>query len=268
MRIFRAEWRKLRRPTLFFGSMGAVISVTALVVSLLFLLIDSETGNAERGERITREILSLPTGIAVGFSSSAGLLGIVALCVFAAQTAQEYTYGTLRNLLVREPRRIRLLIGKYLSMGLFAFITVLVSAITSVSLAFALSGRAKVPTDLWTTGDAWRNLFETFVNVLISTFGYGTIGMVLGLLLRSPISSISIGVGWLFIVESILSIAWRPAGDWLPGSLLSVVANGGGSSIRLTDVLSYSDALLRVSVMITAAALVTGYLFKRRDVAS
>ena len=49
MRIFLAEWRKLRRPTLFLGSMGAVIAVTALIVSLLFLLIDSDTGNAERG---------------------------------------------------------------------------------------------------------------------------------------------------------------------------------------------------------------------------
>lgn len=61
MRIFLSEWRKLRRPTLFLGSMGAVIAVTALIVSLLFLLIDSDTGNAERGMRITREFLrSLP----------------------------------------------------------------------------------------------------------------------------------------------------------------------------------------------------------------
>ena len=49
MNIFRAEWRKLRRPTLFFGSMGVVVAVTALIVSLLFLLIDSEMGNADRG---------------------------------------------------------------------------------------------------------------------------------------------------------------------------------------------------------------------------
>jgi len=152
-------------------------------------------------------------------------------------------------------------------MGLFAFFTVMFSAITSVLLAFALSGTAKVSSDAWTTSEAWTNLFETFVNVLVSTFGYGTIGMVLGLLLRSPISSISIGVGWLFIVESILSIAWSPSGNWLPGSLLSVVASGG-APIGVTDVPSYSEAFIRVSAMITAAALVTGFMFKRRDVAS
>jgi len=267
MRIFRAEWRKLRRPTLLLGSLGVVIAVTALVSSLLFLLIDAEGGNADRGERITREMLALPTGVTIGFSSSASLLGLVALCVFAAQTAQEYTYGTLRNLLVREPRRVRLLIGKYLAMAAFAFVTVVVSAITSISLAFALSGRARVATDLWTTSDARTSLLETFVNVMISTFGYGTIGMILGLLFRSPISSISIGVGWLLVVESIITIAWRPSGDWMPGTLLSIVA-AGGSPIGVNDAPSYSQALLRVAIYLGAAAVATGALFKRRDVAN
>ena len=56
MRIFLAEWRKLRRPTFFFGTLGSVVFVTGLVTSLLFLLIDSETGNADRGNRITRDV--------------------------------------------------------------------------------------------------------------------------------------------------------------------------------------------------------------------
>lgn len=267
MRVFRAEWRKLRRPTLLLGSLGTVIAVTALVTSLLFLLIDSETGNADRGERITREMLALPAGVTIGFSSSAGLLGLVALCVFAAQTAQEYTYGTLRNLLVREPRRLRLLLGKYLAMAAFALATVFVSAVTSIALAFALSGRAKVMTDLWTTSQARSSLIETFVNVAISTFGYGTIGMILGLLLRSPISSISIGVGWLLVVESIISIAWRPSGDWMPGSLLSIVSSGG-SPIGMSDGPTYSQALIRVSLYLLVAAALTSTLFKKRDVAN
>jgi ABC-type transport system involved in multi-copper enzyme maturation permease subunit len=267
MRIFLAEWRKLRRPTLFLGSMGAVVGVTALIVSLLFLLIDSETGNAERGMRITREVLALPSGLTIGFSNSAGLLGLVALCVFAAQTAQEYTYGTLRNLLVREPRRIRLLLGKYLAMSVFALISVIVSAITSVALAFALSGTAKVTTSAWQSAQARTDLIETFGNVLFSTIGYGTIGMVLGLLLRSPISSISIGVGWLLVVESIVSIAWSPSADWMPGSLLGVVA-AGGSPIGVSEALSYSQALIRALAFLLVASLASGLAFRRRDVAS
>lgn len=267
MRIFLAEWRKLRRPTFFFGTMGSVIFVTGLVTSLLFLLIDAETGNADRGNRITREMLQLADGFTIGFNSANGLLGLVALSVFAAQTAQEYTYGTLRNLLVRQPRRLRLLFGKYISMAIFALITVIVSAATAIGLAFALSGKAKVVTDNWFTSNGYSAFGHSFANVLISTIGYGTIGMLLGLIFRSPISSISIGTAYLLVVESIISIAWKPASNWMPGNLLSVVATGG-SPIGIENVPTYSQALLRVGLFLLGAGLITATLFKRRDVAN
>ena len=267
MRIFLAEWRKLRRPTFFLGTMGSVIFVTGLVTSLLFLLIDAKTGNADRGNRITREMLSAFDGFTIGFNSANGLLGLVALSVFAAQTAQEYTYGTLRNLLVRQPRRIRLLLGKYLSMATFALITVIVSAATAIGLALALSGRAKVPTEQWFTNAGFSAFGHSFVNVLISTIGYGTVGMLLGLIFRSPISSISIGTAYMLVVESIISIAWKPAANWMPGNLLSVVATGG-SPIGIDNVPTYSQALLRVGLYLLGASVITAALFKRRDVAN
>jgi ABC-type transport system involved in multi-copper enzyme maturation permease subunit len=256
MRIFLAEWRKLRRPTFFFGTMGSVVFVTGLVTSLLFLLLDAKTGNAERGNRITREMLEMSNGFTIGFNSSNGLLGLVALSVFAAQTAQEYTYGTLRNLLVRQPRRIRLLIGKYFSMASFALVTVFVSAITAVSLAFALSSKANVATSNWITNDGYTAIAHSFVNVLISTIGYGTIGMILGLIFRSPISSISIGTVYLLVVENIISIAWKPASNWMPGNLLAVIASGG-SPIGAENAPSYSQALLRISMYLLGAGLIT-----------
>ena len=267
MRIFLAEWRKLRRPTFFFGTLGSVVFVTGLVTSLLFLLIDSETGNADRGNRITREMLQLPDGFTIGFNSASGLLGLVALSVFAAQTAQEYTYGTLRNLLVRQPRRYRLLLGKYVSMISFSLISVIVSAATAVGLALTLSGRAKVATDAWMTSAGQTALVETFVNVFISTIGYGTIGMILGLIFRSPISSISIGTAYMLVVESIVIVAWQPVSNWLPGNLLGIVATGG-SPIGIEDVPTYSQALLRVGIFLALLALGTATLFKRRDVAN
>lgn len=267
MRIFFAEWRKLRRPAFFLGTMGSVIFVTGLVTSLLFLLIDAETGNADRGNRITREMLQLPDGFVIGFNSANGLLGLVALSVFAAQTAQEYSHGTLRNLLVRQPRRIRLLLGKYLSMISFAIITVIVSATTAVGLAFGLAGQARVSTEAWTTSAGQEELLHSFANVLISTVGYGTIGMLLGLIFRSPISSISIGTAYMLVVESIVSIAWKPAANWMPGNLLSVVATGG-SPIGIENAPTYSQALIRVGLYLLGASLITATLFKRRDVAN
>lgn len=262
IRVFFAEWRKLRRPTLFFGTMGAVLGVTALVTSLLFLLIDSRGGNAREGRIITRATLELPHGLSFGFSSSAGLLGLVALCVFAAQTAQEYTYGTLRNLLVRQPRRITLLLGKFFAMTAFALISIIVSVIVSISLAYGLSGKAKVHTAAWSTADARIALLHTFINVFISVIAYGTIGMILGLLFRSPISAISLGVAWLLVIENIIAATVKNSGKWMPGQLISTIASGGDINA------SYTHAILIVAAYLALGAVFVGVLFQRRDVAN
>ena len=261
-RVFRAEWRKLRRPTLFIGTMLASAGLTGLVTSLLFLLIDSPQGNSDRGNMISREILQLPSGLTIGFSNAAGLLGIFALCVFAAQTAQEYTYGTLRNLLVRQPRRLQLLLGKYLSMASFAIVMVILAAVVSMSLAFGLSGKAKVATDAWITSDALQELAKTFGNVLLSVIAFGTIGMILGLLLRSPISAISLGVIWLLIVENILVAVKSSLGTWMPGILISTIAVGG------TDDISYTHSITMVTIYLVVSTAIVVTLFKRRDVSN
>jgi len=261
-RVFKSEWRKLRRPTLFLGTMLASAGLTGLVTSLLFLLIDSPQGNSDRGNVISRELLQLPSGLTVGFSNAAGLLGIVALCVFAAQTAQEYTYGTLRNLLVRQPRRLQLLIGKYVSMASFAIVMVILAAVVSMSLAFGLSGKAKVETDAWVTSDALQEMAKTFGNVLLSVIAFGTVGMILGLLLRSPISAISLGVIWLLIVENILIAVKASLGKWMPGNLMSTIAVGG------TDDVSYSHSITMIAIYLIVSTAIVITLFKRRDVSN
>ena len=260
--VFRAEWRKLRRPTAFLGTMLVSAGLTGLVTSLLFLVIDSPQGNSDRGNMISREILQLPSGLTIGFSNAAGLLGIFALCVFAAQTAQEYTYGTLRNLLVRQPRRLQLLLGKYLSMASFAIVMVILAAVVSMSLAFGLSGKAKVATDAWITSDALQELAKTFGNVLLSVIAFGTIGMILGLLLRSPISAISLGVIWLLIVENILVAVKSSLGTWMPGILISTIAVGG------TDDISYTHSITMVTIYLVVSTAIVVTLFKRRDVSN
>lgn len=261
-RVFKSEWRKLRRPTLFLGTMLASAGLTGLVTSLLFLLIDSPQGNSDRGNMISRELLQLPSGLTIGFSNAAGLLGIVALCVFAAQTAQEYTYGTLRNLLVRQPRRLQLLIGKYVSMASFAIVMVILAAVVSMSLAFGLSGKAKVETDAWVTSDALQEMAKTFGNVLLSVIAFGTVGMILGLLLRSPISAISLGVIWLLIVENILIAVKASLGKWMPGNLMSTIAVGG------TDDVSYSHSITMIAIYLIVSTAIVITLFKRRDVSN
>ena len=260
--VIKAEIIKLRRPSLSLSTIAAVTFVTGLITSLLFLLVDSPEGNGERGTRISRQVLELSTGVSVSFKNSAGLLGIVALCIFAAQTAQEYSYGTLRNLLVRQPSRMKILIGKLISMKFFAIFMVSISAILALTLSFLLAGVMDISTAAWSSPEAWRAVLTGFINVLIATIGFGIFGMILGLLFRSPISSISIGVIWNLIIEGLLSVFVTDLERYFPGQLLSVVAQGGNSEI------SYQYALLVSYSFLLTGLIFVAILFKKRDVAN
>ena len=262
IRIFFAEWRKLRRPTLLLGTLGAVSFFSVLISSVLFLMIDSPEGNGDRGRQITREMLSLSSGATQSFSSIGGLLGIIALCVFAAQTAQEYSLGTLRNLLVRQPGRIRILIGKLASMKTFAMFMTLVSAIISIGVSYALAGGKNVSTELWFNSDGRLEIAKTLLNVFLSILGFGIIGMVLGIILRSPISSISLGVLWLLIVENIVGALKSSTLNWLPGNQLSTIATGGSENV------SYSHALSLSAIYVGVALVIATVLFTKRDVSN
>ncbi len=260
--VLRAELVKLRRPSLSISTITAVIFVTGLVTSLLFLLVDSPQGNGKRGVRIGRDVLSLPSGISLSFSNSAGLLGIVALCIFAAQTSQEYTYGTLRNLLVRQPSRMKILLGKLGAMKLFTIAMVTFSAVVGIALSYLFAGIKNVPTSAWATSDAKKAVLHGFINVLIATIGYGIFGMILGLLFRSPISAISIGVIWNLIIEGLLSAFIKNIDRYFPGQLLSTVAQGG------TENISYKYALFASYAFLLGGLAVVAFLFKKRDVSN
>jgi hypothetical protein len=262
IKIFFAEWRKLRRPTLLIGTFAAALFFNALISSFIYLMIDSPQGNSDRGQSVGREVLGLANGSVTGFASIGGLLGIIALCVFAAQSAQEYTYGTLRNLLVRQPRRLVLLAGKYGAMKAFALLLTVVNAVVSIAISVYLSDRANVSTDLWFTSEGWSAIAHTLVNVYISIVFFAIIGISLGILLRSPISAISIALVWILILENLIGAVKPVTLDWMPGNQLSVIAQGG------TPDLSYSHAMILGSSYVLLALVLSSFLFKKRDVAN
>jgi hypothetical protein len=147
-------------------------------------------------------------------------------------------------------------------MALFALVMITIAAVVSIAISYILAPGAKVNTDLWFTSDGLDAIFTTIVNVTISVVAFGIVGMVLGLLLRSPISAISFGVLWLLIVENLLIAVKNSLQNWLPGAQLSAIASGG-----LVD-LTYKHALTVGGLYVAVGAIVASILFVRRDVAN
>jgi len=147
-------------------------------------------------------------------------------------------------------------------MKIFALILVVIAALVSIGISYFLSDRARVSTELWFTSEGFQEIGKTLLNVSISVIYFGIVGMVLGLLLRSPISAISIGVLWLLIIENLIGAVKPVTLEWMPGSQLSTIAQGGSPEI------TYSHALILGSSYVFVGAIVATVLFSRRDVAN
>lgn len=144
----------------------------------------------------------------------------------------------------------------------FALLLTVVNAIVSIGISLYLSDRAKVNTDLWFTSAGWSAIGHTLVNVYISIIFYAIIGITLGILLRSPISAISIALVWILILENLIGAVKPVTLDWMPGNQFAIIAQGG------TPDISYSHALSLGSFYVFVALLVSSFLFTKRDVAN
>ena len=147
-------------------------------------------------------------------------------------------------------------------MSLFAAIMVAFTAVVTIATSYALAGKGGVTTSEWTSSAGLQLLAQSYGNILMSTIGLGAMGMILGLLFRSPITAISIGVLWSLILENILVAAIRSTSNWLPAQNIGNIGEGG------TPTLSYSHSILISLLYLGVGSLVVGWLFQRRDVAN
>jgi ABC-type transport system involved in multi-copper enzyme maturation permease subunit len=219
-----------------------------------------DAGGPRIGDAIDMAQLHSAHGLADALRQSTTLLGVVALCLCAAALAGEFSTGTIRNLLVREPRRLRLLAGMTLGVLTFVAAITLVALATAGAVSAAIASGKGVDVSVWFGRAGLAETARAVGDLLLATLGFGLIGAVLGVLLRSPVAAIGAGVAYLLPVEAILSTTIGGADRFLPGQLLQVLAAGGGHSP------SYAAAVVTFALYALAAALAAGVVFARRDI--
>ncbi len=258
---FSSEWIKLRRRSMLLWGLGGTLFFTVIATLFTFerAVKTLVPGAHTHGIRVTIAQLSQPNGLVHGIVDVSNLVGIVALALFAGSTATEYSLGTLRNLLVRQPARIKLLCGKYLALALFVLLAILLAFVAASVVAFAIGPGKGVSTSAWTSSTGLNDTFQAILHVYIAALGYGVLGTALAVILRSPAVAITLGVAYALPGEAIINALWDNGDRWLPGQLLSAVAHGGTSST------SYSRALLIVVIYAVIAAAGALALFQRRD---
>jgi ABC-2 type transport system permease protein len=258
---FSSEWVKLRRRSMLLWGLGGGLAFTVLATVFTIERAQKtlDPGFHGHGFRVTVTQLSQPDGLVRGVVDVSNLVGIVALCLFAGAVATEYSQSTLRNLLVRQPRRRQLLSGKFLALALFIGLAVVLAIGVAAGVAFALAPSKGIDTSAWTTGTGLNDLGQSILHVYLACIGYGVLGTALAILLRSPAVAIAVGVAYALPGEAIINGLWNNGDRWLPGQLLSALAHGGTSSA------SYTHALVTLTAYAVLVAGGTLVLFQRRD---
>jgi ABC-2 type transport system permease protein len=263
IRSFLSEWVKLRRPGMILGGAGTIVGFAILTV-VLSLTTASATPTDQEGPGggVTLAQLAASDGLAVILASAATFIGVVALAVFAMSIASEYSQGTLRNLLVRQPRRVRLLAGKLLALASFTTLAVVVAGIAAVATALLVAPTQDISTAAWFTSAGWTALAGGLGNLLVATLGWGLLGALLALVLRTPAAAVGVGLAYALPGELLLTTAWSDGARWLPGQLLDALAQGGTAAV------TYGSAGLLLALYGVVAMVAGTTLFARRDVAT
>jgi ABC-2 type transport system permease protein len=255
---FAAQWVLLRRPRFLIGTIAAVCGVAALGTVLTIIAVG---GRDVGGTLVTRAGLARPDGLVHGVEAVGGLLGVVGLAVVAASLSGEYGHGTLRNVLMAQPRRLVWLAGTFLALGSFIIMTVAAATLVGAGLSLAVAPAKGVDISAWLSTAGLEALGKTALNLAVSSLGYGLLGALFAMVLRSPAATISIGLAYALPVEGLLARVWTPSERWLPAQLLDNLASGGdGYSM------AYGSAGLRLLAYGAVALAVTTVLFRNRDV--
>jgi ABC-2 type transport system permease protein len=271
MRAAMSEWTKLMRLGQILGSWGTMVGF-GLLLSILLL---SNAKDVEQTEQAAQGPPSIPLalleqadGASFAFRSAGQLLGIIALVIAAGNMATEYTSGTLKVLLVRQPRRGVLFAGKLSALWAFVLAGVTMTLAASLLASVAVASARGIDMGAWWSGDGLRALGEAYVNVAASAFVWALMGITLAVLFRSGFPAIGVGIAYPLVVEGLLALVLPDVVKWMPGSVLGRMAAGDVSEAlgSTQTTIGYTAAVLLAFVYALVFAGSSIALLVRRDV--
>mgnify|MGYP001822514051 CR=1 FL=1 len=228
LRATRSEAKRLKRRS--FAGVGLVLlAFFALMTATVAFVAGEQMGPG--GGLGTGVDLASAEGLVAGLITGSSMFGIIALSLWAAATASDYTTGWIRVLVQAEPRRWRLFGGKLAALTAYTVVGITAAAVVSVAAAPALAGAAGISTAAWSTG-AVGTVLSTWLNVMLSVLAWGVIGLAVATITRSVTAAIAGGIGYLMVVEGLLGMVFDTGvTTYLPGSVLNAVAAGGTVSL-------------------------------------
>jgi ABC-2 type transport system permease protein len=221
-------------------------------------------------------VISLIAALAGDFSSAdvapgidllqiSGLVQIFALVLGILIVATEFRHGTITPSLLAVPNRARLVAAKLVAAVLAGALLGLVAGALCAAIVLPLLSSRGIE-----TGAESSEVVKIVLGNSAASALFAAIGVGLGALLRNQVGAIIGALGWLFVVQPLLTII--PGFDdvinkWFPSGAAGALAGMSGSS-DAPDSLAQVPAglvLTAYAAVFVAAGLA---LLRRRDVSA
>jgi len=309
--LLRVEWLKIRkRPRTWI--LAALVVIAVFVTGLVMNNMASSAGDENWKERLVQENQMYQSNFtnpetsdvlrktaeanikinqyhldnninpdqpdALSFVSMASelsvLVGIFAVIIAGDIVASEFTWGTVKMLLIRPVSRTKILLGKYITsvlFGLFLFVLLFASAFAIGGVWFGF-GDMNIPhyyvdpTDSTVQSSTILEHVVTsfglqFINVLMAI----TIAFMIGAIFRSSSMSISISILLLMIgpnvTKFLTEFSWSKYVLWANTDLTQHLE---GPKLFADTTMTFSLTML--AVYFVAFHVISWYMFTKRDV--
>lgn len=257
-----SELVRTRRRGVLGAWLGLTGALAALINTVMFSVAASANGAPANGPGVDFPSLAAllsPDGLTAGVASASSLLGVVTLAFWSLLTASDYNTGLVRLLVAAQPRRWRLLAGKVTALTLWTAVVAFTAIVVNLAVAPASAHAAGLSTAAWTSAGlvdivvAWANLFSALL-------AWGVIGLALATVTRSAAVAISVGVGYVLLLEGVLASVLDSVANVLPGSVLTALAQGGTNALSAWSAVALGLLYATIAIGVSLAAV------QRRDV--
>ncbi len=256
---YRSEWILLNRRKMW-TVMGITTAIFTIVATALTLsTAESVVGGDSVG--LALQALSGSGGATAAVIFSIGFSSILVLAAFASSTGNEFSRGTLRAALTKQPSRWSLIAGKLGARVTVASILMAGALGIGAATAAVWAPTEDISTDGWFDGEALVAAAGDYARLIGFVVMFALIGTTVAVLVRSTPVALGIGLLWFGPIENVIGEGQAWADRWFPGLVLRSLLQPDAP-----DALSTGTTLATLGAYGAVCVAVIGAVMARRDV--
>ena len=259
--IVKAELiRLVRRRFVIFSVIGTMLF--GIVAALAVFASAQTTGVASRRSGTPLAALTGHGGATEAFAVGASFTGFLVFVTFIALIASEFSGGTFRALVMRNPHRLQVIVGKLVGILVVAAGALALAEFWTAIASIVIAPSKNIATGSWFSVSSVIDAVRDYATVFAGVIGWAIFGTMLAVIFRSAPLALGVGFAWAGPFENIIAKSWATGYRIFPGQVLASLIQGG------TVELGLSRAIFTATCYAAMAAAIAMVLVSRRDVTS